>query len=84
MIKKSVVSGLMLSTSVLGIAGCSVQQKEAVSNNAEHVTAKDPASEVTTKLASSVASRQENRPEQPCTDDTSADNLSRSLETRSC
>ena len=65
MIKKSVVSGLMLSTSVLGIAGCSVQQKEAVSNNAEHVTAKDPASEVTTKLASSVASRQENRPEQP-------------------
>lgn len=61
MIKKSVVSGLMLSTSVLGIAGCSVQQKEAVSNNAEHVTAKDPASEVTTKLASSVASR----PEQP-------------------
>lgn len=65
MIKKSVVSGLMLSTSVLGIAGCSVPQKEAVSNNAEHVTAKDPASEVTTKLASSVASRQENRPEQP-------------------
>lgn len=65
MIKKSVVSGLMLSTSVLGMAGCSVQQKEAVSNNAEHVTAKDPASEVTTKLASSVASRQENRPEQP-------------------
>lgn len=65
MIKKSVVSGLMLSTSVLGIAGCSVSQKEAVSNNAEHVTAKDPASEVTTKLASSVASRQENRPEQP-------------------
>lgn len=61
MIKKSVVSGLMLSTSVLGIAGCSVPQKEAVSNNAEHVTAKDPASEVTTKLASSVASR----PEQP-------------------
>ena len=61
MIKKSVVSGLMLSTSVLGIAGCSVSQKEAVSNNAEHVTAKDPASEVTTKLASSVASR----PEQP-------------------
>lgn len=61
MFKKSVVSGLMLSTSVLGIAGCSVQQKEAVSNNAEHVTAKDPASEVTTKLASSVASR----PEQP-------------------
>lgn len=60
MIKKSVVSGLMLSTSVLGIAGCSVPQKEAVSNNAEHV-AKDPASEVTTKLASSVASR----PEQP-------------------
>lgn len=51
----------MLSTSVLGIAGCSVPQKEAVSNNAEHVTAKDPASEVTTKLASSVASR----PEQP-------------------
>ena len=65
MIKKSVVSGLMLSTSVLGIAGCSVPQKEAVSNNAEHVTAKDPASEVTPKLASSVASRQENRPEQP-------------------
>lgn len=65
MIKKSVVSGLMLSTSVLGIAGCSVPQKEAVSNNAEHVTAKDPTSEVTTKLASSVASRQENRPEQP-------------------
>lgn len=65
MIKKSVVSGLMLSTSVLGMAGCSVPQKEAVSNNAEHVTAKDPASEVTTKLASSVASRQENRPEQP-------------------
>lgn len=61
MIKKSVVSGLMLSTSVLGIAGCSVPQKEAVSNNAEHVTAKDPASEVTTKLASNVASR----PEQP-------------------
>ena len=61
MFKKSVVSGLMLSTSVLGIAGCSVPQKEAVSNNAEHVTAKDPASEVTTKLASSVASR----PEQP-------------------
>lgn len=61
MIKKSVVSGLMLSTSVLGVAGCSVPQKEAVSNNAEHVTAKDPASEVTTKLASSVASR----PEQP-------------------
>ena len=61
MIKKSVVSGLMLSTSVLGIAGCSVPQKEAVSNNAEHVTAKDPASEVTTKLVSSVASR----PEQP-------------------
>ena len=60
MFKKSVVSGLMLSTSVLGIAGCSVPQKEAVSNNAEHV-AKDPASEVTTKLASSVASR----PEQP-------------------
>lgn len=60
MIKKSVVSGLMLSTSVLGIAGCSVPQKEAVSNKAEHV-AKDPASEVTTKLASSVASR----PEQP-------------------
>ena len=48
MFKKSVVSGLMLSTSVLGIAGCSVPQK-------------DPASEVTTKLASSVASR----PEQP-------------------
>lgn len=65
MFKKSVVSGLMLSTSVLGIAGCSVPQKEAVSNNAEHVTAKDPASEVTTKLASNVASRQENRPEQP-------------------
>lgn len=60
MIKKSVVSGLMLSTSVLGIAGCSVPQKEAVSDKAEHV-AKDPASEVTTKLASSVASR----PEQP-------------------
>lgn len=59
MIKKSVVSGLMLSTSVLGIAGCSVPQKEAVSNNAEHVMAKDPASEVTTKLASSVASRLE-------------------------
>lgn len=59
MIKKSVVSGLMLSTSVLGIAGCSVPQKEAVLNNAEHVTAKDPASEVTTKLASSVASRPE-------------------------
>jgi len=65
MIKKSVVSGLMLSTSVLGIAGCSVPQKEAVSNNAEHVTAKDPASEVTSKLASSFASRQETRPEQP-------------------
>lgn len=64
MFKKSVVSGLMLSTSVLGIAGCSVPQKEAVSDKAEHV-AKDPASEVTTKLASSVASRQENRPEQP-------------------
>lgn len=60
MFKKSVVSGLMLSTSVLGIAGCSVPQKEAVSDKAEHV-AKDPASEVTTKLASSVASR----PEQP-------------------
>ena len=60
MFKKSVVSGLMLSTSVLGIAGCSVSQKEAVSDKAEHV-AKDPASEVTTKLASSVASR----PEQP-------------------
>lgn len=64
MFKKSVVSGLMLSTSVLGIAGCSVPQKEAVLDKAEHV-AKDPASEVTTKLASSVASRQENRPEQP-------------------
>lgn len=64
MFKKSVVSGLMLSTSVLGIAGCSVPQKEAVSDKAEHV-AKDPASEVTPKLASSVASRQENRPEQP-------------------
>ena len=64
MFKKSVVSGLMLSTSVLGIAGCSVPQKEAVSDKAEHV-AKDPASEVTTKLASNVASRQENRPEQP-------------------
>ena len=60
MFKKSVVSGLMLSTSVLGIAGCSVPQKEAVSDKAEHV-AKDPASEVTTKLASSVVSR----PEQP-------------------
>ena len=60
MFKKSVVSGLMLSTSVLGIAGCSVPQKEAVSDKAEHV-AKDPASEVTTKLASSVAFR----PEQP-------------------
>lgn len=60
MFKKSVVSGLMLSTSVLGIAGCSVPQKEAVSDKAEHV-AKDPASEVTTKLVSSVASR----PEQP-------------------
>ena len=58
MFKKSVVSGLMLSTSVLGIAGCSVPQKEAVSDKAEHV-AKDPASEVTTKLASSVASRPE-------------------------
>lgn len=60
MIKKSVVSGLMLSTSVLGIAGCSVPQKEAVSDKAEHV-AKDPASEVTSKLASNIASR----PEQP-------------------
>ena len=60
MFKKSVVSGLMLSTSVLGIAGCSVPQKEAVSDKAEHV-AKDPASEVTSKLASNIASR----PEQP-------------------
>lgn len=60
MFKKSVVSGLMLSTSVLGIAGCSVPQKEAVSDKAEHV-AKDPASEVTSKLASSITSR----PEQP-------------------
>lgn len=60
MFKKSVVSGLMLSTSVLGIAGCSVSQKEAVSDKAEHV-AKDPASEVTSKLASNIASR----PEQP-------------------
>ena len=33
MLKKSVIGGLMLSTSVIGIAGCSVPQKQAIVND---------------------------------------------------
>lgn len=61
MLKKSVIGGLMLSTSVIGIAGCSVQQKQAIVNDTKQTNTKNVGAITVEKLSNQVASK--NKPQ---------------------
>ena len=57
MLKKSVIGGLMLSTSVIGIAGCSVPQKQAIVNDTKQTNTKNVGAITVEKLSNQVASK---------------------------
>lgn len=61
MLKKSVIGGLMLSTSVIGIAGCSVPQKQAIVNDTKQTNTKNVGAITVEKLSNQVASK--NKPQ---------------------
>lgn len=61
MLKKSVIGGLMLSTSVIGIAGCSVPQKQAIVNDTKQINTKNVGAITVEKLSNQVASK--NKPQ---------------------
>jgi len=61
MLKKSVIGGLMLSTSVIGIAGCSVPQKQAIVNDTKQTNTKNVGAITVEKFSNQVTSK--NKPQ---------------------